>query len=242
MHFFRYLILIAFTSLFISIGLPFASEAQRAGVGITAGVNTSSHLNSFRFVGDDIDLDFYPGFTAGFNAGLVLRRHIRPSVRIQAEPGIAMMGARYNESFQLRGFQFETDSRTELYYIQVPILLQYTTTPTVYPTFGRQRSHTTYHLTGGLFGGYLFDARFSGTNSGAPIGIEFQGAFSNDVRDQYKNYDGGIILGAGFEHGYNTRIGFEARFTFSVIDSGNQPDINFEPRNVGMSLSVYYIL
>lgn len=242
MNFFRYLILIASASLIMSSGFPDTAEAQRAGVGLTAGVNTSSHLKNFRFAIDDINLDLDPGFSAGFNAGLVLRRHITPSVRIQAEPGIAMMGARYNESFQLRGFQFETDSRTELYYIQVPLLLQYTTTPTEYTTFGRQRSRTTYHLTGGIFGGYLFDARFSGTNTGAPIGIEFQGAFSNDVRDQYKDYDGGIVLGAGFEHGYNTRIGFEARVIFSIIDSGNAPDINFEPQNMGVSLSVYYLL
>jgi hypothetical protein len=169
-------------------------HAQRLGLGITAGVNTSSHLENFRFVSGDINLDFSPGTTTGFNAGLMFRQGITQKFRFQAEPSIAMLGASYDDSFVLRGFNFETDSKTQLLYVQLPLLVQFTTVPPERTVYGRQRSETTYHLTGGVFGGYLLDAQFSGSNTGAPIGIEFQGAFSEDVKNQYKEYDGGVVL------------------------------------------------
>ena len=218
------------------------AEAQRLGLGITAGINTSSHLENFRFVSGDIDLDFSPGFATGFNAGLIYRHGLTQRFRLQAEPSIAMLGASYNDSFVLRGFDFESDSKTRLLYAQLPLLVQLSTVPPEQTVFGRQRSETTYHLTGGIFGGYLLDAQFSGTNRGAPIGIEFEGAFTEDVKEQYKEYDGGVIFGGGIEHGHNTKIGIEARILFSVFDSGNAVDFTFRPQNMAVSLSLYYLL
>ena len=217
------------------------ADAQRLGLGVTAGFNTSSHLENFRFVSGDINLDFSPGISTGFNAGLMIRQKITPKFRFQAEPSIAMLGASYDDSFVLRGFDFETNSKTKLLYVQLPLLIQFTTVPPERTVFGRQRSETTYHVTGGIFGGYLLDAQFSGTNSGAPIGIEFQGAFSEDVKNQYKEYDGGVVLGGGLEHGHNSKIGLEARIMFSVIDSGDANFI-FKPQNMAVSLSLYYML
>jgi hypothetical protein len=218
------------------------AEGQRAGVGITAGINTTSHLENFRFVSGDIDLDFSPEFTIGFNAGLIYRQRLSQRFRLQAEPSIAMLGASYNDSFVLRGFDFQSESKTQLLYVQLPLLLQLTTVPPERTVFGRQRNETTYHLTGGIFGGYLLDAQFSGTNRGAPIGIEFEGAFSEDVRKQYNEYDAGVIFGGGLEHGYNSKIGIEARVLFSILDSGNTQEFQFNPRNIGFNISIYYII
>ncbi len=241
MHLLRFLLISSLVTLLLIVTFK-PAMGQRAGVGITAGISTTSHLENFRFISGDIDLDFSPGFTTGFNAGLIYRQGLSRRFRLQIEPSIAMLGASYDDSFVLRGFDFESDSKTQLLYIQLPLLLQLSTTPPERTIFGRQRNETTYHLTGGIFGGYLLDAQFSGTNRGAPIGIEFEGAFSEDVRRQYKEYDGGIIIGGGLEHGHNTKIGIEARIMFSVIDSGNAVDFSFAPRNMGISLAIYYLL
>ena len=218
------------------------TNSQNLGIGVTAGVNTSTHLHNFRFAIEDISLDLSPGISSGYNAGIIIRQGIHHNLRFQAEPGIAFLGAKYDDSFTLRGFDFQTESETELLYVQLPLLLQLTTTPPERTVYGRQWPETTYHLTGGIFGGYLLDGTFSGTNTGAPIGIEFQGDFSNNITDQYTFYDAGVVLGGGLEHGFNTKFGLEARLIFSVVNSGDAPQINFRTQNIAATLSFYFLL
>jgi len=223
-----------------TVNIAFGQGVQ---IGVSAGANVSSHLKNFQFQDGDINLDFSPGTKLGLNGGLILRVPINESLRFHAEPSIARIGARYDDSFELRGFNFQSDSKTDLLYIQLPLLLQLSTTPPERTVYGRQRAQTTYHLTGGFYGGYLLDATFSGTNSGAPIGIQFQGDFSEDVVDQYKQYDGGFILGGGMEHGVKSKIGLEVRAFFSVTDSGNREALElFKPQNMGVTMAVYYLL
>jgi hypothetical protein len=233
-------ILLVFT-LLLSITTNEA-KSQSLGIGVTAGVNTSTHLHNFRFAIDDIFLDLSPKISTGYNAGIIIRQGIHRNLRFQAEPGIAFLGAKYDDSFTLRGFDFQTDSETELIYVQLPLLLQLTTSPSERTIYGRNWAETTYHLTGGIFGGYLLDGTFSGTNSGAPIGIEFQGNFSNDITNQYTFYDAGVILGGGLEHGLNSKFGLEARLMFSVLNSGDAPQINFRTQNMAATLSFYFLL
>lgn len=221
----------------------FAQQSQPSATsfGLTGGIGSSTHLSNFRFVSGDIDLDFTPNFTTSYHVGFIIRQKINERYRVQFEPTIARMGARYEEAFELRGFNFETQSETELLYARLPILLQISTVPPHETVYGRHRSRTTFHGIAGVFAGYLIDAQFNGTNSGAPIGIEFSGAFSNSIRDQYKEYDAGLTVGAGFEHGYARRIGLEGRFELSVLDTGDTPDITFEPRNLSLRLVAYIL-
>lgn len=223
--------------------VTFAQQKQPTDLsfGIIAGIGSSTHLNNFRFVSGDIDLDFTPNFTTSFNAGFIVRQKLTDRLRIQAEPSLTRFGASYSEGFELRGFNFQTDSRTELLYAQIPLLLQITTVPPDVTVYGRHRPRTTYHITTGVYGGYLLDAQFSGENTGAPIGIEFSGTFSNDILDQYSDYDLGTLLGVGFEHGYGTKIGFEGRVHFSFIDSGNADNFTFKPQNLALSIAGYFV-
>ncbi|PWN07786.1 porin family protein [Rhodohalobacter mucosus] len=243
MHFLSKLFLPAIIFLLgSSFFAPFSASAQNLGLGAKVGINVTSHLNNFRFVSGDIDLDFNPGVATGFTGGLIIRRPISRNFRFQAEPTFSMMGATYNDDFVLRGFDFDSDSRTKLYYVQLPLIIQFSTAPPERVVFGRERAETTYHLSGGLFGGYLFDATFSGTNTGAPIGIAFEGAFSENVTDQYKEYDGGVILGGGIEYGSTNKIGLDLRILYSVLDSGDFANVNFKPHNIGLSIVLYYLL
>lgn len=233
---------IAFVVLLLSLFVPINTNGQSTGFGVFGGVNASTHLNNFRFVSGDIDIDFDPKLSLGYQGGLVFRRSISPSLRFQAEPSVAWLGARYEESFMLRGFELETDSKTKLTYIQLPLLLQLTTQPNRRPAYGRQEASTTYHLTSGFYGGYLLNSEFSGTNSGAPLGVEFEGEFANDISDQYSDFDGGVIIGAGFEHGLHNKLGFEVRGLLSVMNTGDAPELSFEPRNMGVTLSIYLLM
>lgn len=228
-----------------SIAVNSATAQQKqptnTSFGITASIGSSTHLKNFRFVSGDIDLDFTPNFTTSFNAGFIFRQKLTERLRFQAEPSLARLGGSYSEGFELRGFNFQTESQTELLYVQLPLLLQITTVPPDVTVYGRHRPRTTYHITTGVYGGYLLNAQFSGENTGAPIGIEFAGTFSNDIKDQYSEFDAGTLLGVGFEHGYGTKIGLEGRVHFSVIDSGNADAFTFEPQNLALSITGYFV-
>jgi hypothetical protein len=226
--------------------MPTGTSAQQkqptnTSFGITGSIGSSTHLNNFRFVSGDIDLDFTPNFATSFNAGFIVRRKLTERLRLQAEPSLSRLGASYTEGFELRGFNFQTDSRTELLYVQMPLLLQISTVRPDVTVYGRHRPRTTYHISTGVYGGYLLNAQFSGENTGAPIGIEFSGTFSNDIKDQYSDFDAGTLVGVGFEYGYGTKVGLEGRIHFSVIDSGDAENFTFKPQNLAISFTGYFL-
>lgn len=236
----RYLSICIFSLFFLVI--TSTTNGQPVEFGVIGGVNISSHLNNFRYSVEDIDLTLHPEITMAYQTGLIVRKEMNSKIRWQAEPSFVLMGAQYEEEFTIRGFTMQTDSKTELTYIQLPVLLQFNTSQPQQIVYGLKNAVTTFHLTGGVFGGYLLDARFSGTNTGAPLGIPFQRDFANDITSQYSEYDGGIILGAGFEHGLNKKVGLETRAQLSVLNSGNVPDISFKTHNIVVTFSVYFLL
>lgn len=237
----RAILLTIFIIFLVLSGLTSNTKAQNIEWGLTGGLTLSSHLNDFRFIEDDIELRFKPKTAVGYKFGLIGRVNISRILRIQMEPSLILLGAKYDDPFTLRGVQFETDSRTELTYVQLPLLLQLSTASNQYNVYGRKRSITTYHISGGFFSGYLLDARFEGVNRGAPIGIEFEGEFSNDVSAQYSNYDIGPMFGLGLERGHYNKMGFETRAQFSVIDSGSGQPISFKPQNIALTFSLYIL-
>ncbi len=239
---FRFITVFIFTNLLLLFSVSFNANGQDLGIGIKGGPNFTSHLNNFRFVSGDIDLELSPKMKSGFNLGLIYRQRLSNNFRLQLEPSVFTMGARYEEGFTLRGFDFQTESETELLYIQLPLLIQLTTSPPERVVYGRQYTNTTYHLTGGVYGNYLLDAQFSGTNTGAPVGINFSGNFSNNVKEQYLDFDAGFMLGVGIENGSTSRMGLEARLMLSVIDSGNASNFSFKPQNMGATISLYFLL
>lgn len=216
--------------------------AQKTGIGAIAGFTESTHLNNFRFVDENIELDIQPEFKNNFHAGLIYRYVFGRNIRMQTEPLFIKMGATYNDTFIYNDTQFETDSETELWYFQVPVLVQFTTTPPDRAEFPKPWPEFTYHFTAGGYGGYLLDATFSGSNRGAPFGVVFEDTFFNNVKDQYYEFDYGVVFGGGLEFGLNTKIGFETRLIYGLADVGNDEVSNFNPKNVAINFSVYFIL
>src|SRR5699024_8181148 len=110
--------------IFLSIlGLSNQASAQTK-FGITGGLNVSSHLNAFNHTSDDIKLSLDPKIKSGYQGGLILRQNITKAFRMQIEPAVILLGAKYDETFTLRGSQLQTESRTELLYVQLPLLFQ----------------------------------------------------------------------------------------------------------------------
>lgn len=218
------------------------AQAQTIDIGLKTGMNISSHTHEFLFSEDDIQLDLEPSVAIGYQAGAVVRFNITPSIRIQTEPTIILLGAKYNDSFSLRGNTLQNESRTELWYLQMPLVFQLSTRAPERTVYGRKNAFTSYHISGGAFGGYLLDADFKGTNRGAPLGIEFERDFSTDVTEQYANYDLGVLFGLGLEHGQNQKIGFETRALYSVIDTGDHENITwFKSQNMAITFAIYWL-
>lgn len=237
MNYFR-LLIVSTTILYFAVFTPFEElRAQSIEFGVTAGGNISTHYHNFRYQEDDINLNLDPKIKAGYQAGILARTDISRIIRVQAEPSIAMLGARYDESFILREFEFQTKSRTNLLYLQIPVVLQFSTIPSETTVYGLPFKKTTYHISGGFVAGRMLDAQFTGTNTGVPIGIEFRGDFSNDVTDQHPKYDFGTLLGVGVEHGESNKIGFETRGVFTW-DTANH---TLDPQNLAIMFAVYYV-
>jgi len=228
----------------LTISLFFSSNwalAQDVGIGFKAGLDFSRQLNNFQFKSGELELDLDPSFVNGYNLGLIYRKRVARNLRVQVEPTLLSVGSQFNESFTFRGFNFETDSKTKLSYLQLPLIIELTTTPPDLEEFPKPWEETTYHLSFGFYGSYLVDATFSGTNSGNPIGIDFEEEFSNDVTSQFNTYDAGLIIGGGLEYGYQNKIGMETRLLLGLLNSANTNSYEFKPNNLSVSVAMYYL-
>ena len=217
------------------------ANAQDIGVGLKAGLDFTTQLNNFEFTSGDLELDLDADFITTYHLGLIYRNRISKNFRMQAEPTFLKIGAIYKESFTFRGFDFQTDSETSLSYIQLPLVLELTTTPPDLEEFPKPWEETTYHATFGLYGSYLLDANFSGTNSGTPIGVDFEEEFSNDVASQFNDFDAGFIIGGGLEYGYMNKIGIETRLMLGMLNSNNASETEFKPNNLSVQVALYYV-
>lgn len=218
-----------------------SSIAQRVGLGATVGFNQSTHQNNFKFTSGDIDLDLKPQFRTGGHVGIVFRRILSNNLRLQTEPQYIELGGGYDGTFVVNNFELRTVSETNIKYIQIPLLIQYTTTPPDRQRFPKPWPEFTFHLTAGLYGSYLLDADFSGRVTGAPIGVQFEDVFSNDVTSQFHEYDAGLVFGGGTEFGLNTKIGSEARLIYGLMNTGERSSTSFDPKNISITFSLYYL-
>lgn len=217
------------------------SHAQKIGLGGTVGFNLSTHSNDFSYKFQDTKLDFTPELKEGYNIGLVYRQILSNNFRIQVEPTLIQMGGSYNDTFTFNDFEFESQSRTDLAYLQLPFVFQLTTTPPDREEFSKPWAETTYHLSSGFYGGYLIDATFSGTNRGAPLGIEFENNFTNDVTKRYNTYEAGVIIGGGLEYGLDTKVGIELQALLGLMGFPDNSDERFDPKNIAATFDIYFL-
>lgn len=214
------------------------SNAQGFEFGISRGVAISSHES--KFIYRDANVLLSPSATANRYLSVVIRKNISESLHLLTEPSIIHLGAKYNETFSYQGNEIKTKSESKLKYLQIPLLLQFFTGAST-NTSNQPFLKPSFHLTGGIFGEYLLDARFEGTNTPLAPDNPSKTEISEDVILQYSRYDGGIIVGGGVEFGREAKIGFETRAQYTFIQTYNGTP-KYKPKNFALVLSLYVMI
>lgn len=214
-------------------GIGIQSNAQPLEFGISRGINISTHTEKFRYSGNYLT----PKATTDLHTNLIVRKKLS-SLRLQFEPSLTILGAKYDEPVTIQGEELQTKSETQLKYLQLPLLVQF---PIELPEdrIFLLPLPTTYHLSSGIFWSYLLDARLEGTNT--KDNSSQKESFSEDVIIQYSRYDGGVILGAGFEYGTDFKIGFETRVQYTALQAYNS-NPRYRPKNTAVTFALYLLL
>lgn len=219
-------------------GIWVHSNAQSAEFGITRGINISTHADKFVYKTDGPNVALTPKMTTDLHIGLIARKKLS-SLRLQFEPSITKLGAKYDEPVTIQGEEFQTKSETQLKYLQLPLQIQFPVTPSGENIFSLP---DTYYLSSGIFWSYLLDARHEGTNTRQGTGSSSEeNSFSEDVIIQYSRYDGGIMLGAGLEYGTKVTIGFETRVQYTAVQTYKSTP-TYRPRNTAVTFALYLLL
>ena len=158
--------------LILSILLMESAKAQHVNIGIKGGLNVYNIHND-----NGIEYDS----KTGFHLGLLGHIHLDKEWAVQPEIVYSQQGAKYNFS--------NNESRVNLDYINIPVLLQ-----------------------------YMFDNGFR-FEAGPQVGFLVNAKTGNktDVIDSYKNVDFGMGLGFGYIKP-STGLGIDARYNLGLSD------------------------
>lgn len=216
------------------MGFHLNGQSQSLKFGLKAGLNISNHTDKFsNYEGNQLT----PETALGYQIGLITRKKLNEVLKVGAEPSLIMLGANYNESVTLDGREFQTDTRSNLHYLHLPVLLHFYKEPKINgrTVYGNQLVQYSYHFTFGLFGEYLLSANLNGDN----IDGNLTRSVSEDVINQYSKYDAGAVVGFGME--FIEKLGFDLRFqqTFIQAYNGNP---RLKPKNYAFKLSFVYLL
>ncbi|MDQ8750732.1 porin family protein [Elizabethkingia miricola] len=189
-----------FLGLGIVLGtMAFAQSTAGPRFGIKAGGNLSDLTNS------DAKSKI------GFYAGAFMNAPISSEFSIQPEVVYSQQGAKGKNN------AFSTDSRLNLGYINVPVMVQYNATPDFY-------------LEAGPEFGFLVDAQSKYTAANGQT-IKYSGT------DGYNTFNFGMGLGVGYK--FTSNLGINARYTagFTNIVKNNGGD---SVRNNNFQLGLGY--
>lgn len=212
--------------------LPATGQGQIMDFGLSAGINVNTHTGKFRYSGNYLT----PEINAGYHAGLIARTKLSKILRAALEPSLILLGARYNEPVSIGGTSYQADTRTQLLYLHLPLLLQFihTPSPDIAQVYGEAITDHSYHFTAGFFGEYLLDARHKGTLTAGDQSNDI----SRDVILQYSRYDAGAVAGIGVE--FQEQFGIESRFQYTLLQAYNGTP-RYKPKNYALTLSLYVL-
>lgn len=201
------------------------ASAQLFGVGVKGGVNFANLSGDFIFREDGITVEPNLKTRPGFVIGASMRSRLLPLISLQPEILYSEKGAK----FDLRGQDIgmpgaSIDGSIDLKYLEVPILLRVGLpipgfSPFVYagPAFAYTLSAET-----------TLEFRLAG----------FSETETQDIKDEVKNFDYGLVIGGGMEFGLPLiKIHAELRYTLglrNIPDSDN----DFDLKNGVLSLLV----
>jgi hypothetical protein len=172
------------------------ANAQKVVFGIKGGLNVSDirHSNDLRY--DPV---------VGFHAGMLAHIHLTKRFALQPETFYSTGGANYKSG--------PSDTRYNLGYIQVPVLLQYMFLNGLRVQAGPQL-------------GFLVNAKSK------------TGDLKEDFKNDLNTVDFGVTTGASYQVPH-TGFGFDARINLGLTDINK--DGNIKSTNRGFQLGVFYL-
>lgn len=176
--------------------LATATTAQNINLGLKGGLNVYNINNDNNSEYDS---------KVGFHAGLIGHIHLTRQFAVQPELVYSLQGAKYTNG--------GVESKLNLGYINIPVLLQY-------------MFDNGFRLQAGPQVGFMLNAK-----------TEIDDV-KTDVKDAFKTVD----LGLGFGAGYVTTSGFgiDARYNLGLSDITESDAV--KSTNRGFQLGVFYLL
>ncbi len=171
------------------------ASAQHSHIGIKGGLNLYN-------VHHDSDTKY--DYKAGFHAGLLAHLHISDHFALQPEVVYSTQGANYK--------YFNTTTKFNLDYINVPVLFQY-------------MFENGFRLQAGPQLGVLINARSKNDN------------FSYNHKDELEPIDLGVTVGMSYVS--SSGFGVDARYVHGLTSISKNNSFNFYNR--GFQLGVFYI-
>ncbi|MGV4414027.1 porin family protein [Chryseobacterium sp. T1] len=187
--------------LFVGLAVVVGSMSFAQQFGIKAGANISS-----------ISKDGYDDAKSkvGFYGGLFMNAPLSEQFSIQPEVLYSQMGADIKESYNFAGNTISSNGKRNLDYITVPVMFQFKATPQFYIEAGPEF-------------GFLVSAKQKGEFK---VNNTTLSSSSEDVKDQYNNFNMGAALGLGFDITKN--FGINARYIagFTDINKDGKTSLN----------------
>lgn len=172
------------------------AKAQNVNIGIKGGLNIYNINNSNGVKYDNL---------LGFNLGLIGHIHLAKQLALQPELVYSAQGAKFTSS--------GVESKIQLGYINVPLLLQY-------------MFDNGFRLQAGPQVGFLVNAKIKKPNS------------TIDVKDSYKKVDVGLGAGIGYVNPA-TNFGIDARYNLGL--SNINENTSAKSTNRGFQVGVFYL-
>jgi hypothetical protein len=214
----RFLLLLSLT--FIQTASVIAFDIN---FGLKGGLNVSYLYGSYIYMIDDIPLHFNPKLSERLSLGGFIRYNFSGMTSIQSEILYTTRGCHYLEIFEFRNQSLELDGELTLSYIEIPIVIRFSTSlPDRGPTFVQEPGFTFNVYTGASFS-YKTNAILTGKISGDVLGGDFNERFRNRIWNQFTDNDLSIIAGAGFEYGVRYRFIFDIRYAIGLLNIGKDP-------------------
>ena len=179
----------------------FSAVNAQVKYGVKAGLNLAN-------VTGDID---NTKMKAGFNVGAFAKVGLTESLSLQPELVFSAQGAKIKYAEQ----GISHDIKTNLSYVNVPVLLQYNTASGFFAETGPQF-------------GFLLSAKAKAEGD------------KEDVKDSFKSLDLDWAFGAGFLTKSN--VGVNARFNLGLGNIADNTDGDFKVRNSVIQVGVFYVI
>jgi hypothetical protein len=177
--------------LVLSLGVSSASAQTGASFGVKAGVNFAN----LDFSGDDGGVSFDQRM--GLVVGAFVLAPMTETFGFQVEGLYSQKGARAEEG--------DFEERIEMDWFDVPILARYTIPSS---------SSTSFHLFAGPSFAFKLGAK-------SILEFEGEGEEEEDIDEQIKGFDFGLVLGAGVEFG---KFVIDGRYTHGFTDLNDVED------------------